>query len=231
MGTIKKKSKLKKFFFLKRLKQIKTVNEPIGLPISLTKNNDNSTPYTTTSSAPKINRDEFTALSCIESLPFSTIDFICSLLVAFQISCICIHVTRENMNKSKYLQIISMSIGRGGNKRINLILYWASNFLFDCSLLCVNIFTMCLAFKILFWLFSSSLIGDDNDFLLIASNNRLLYSFFVYMCLACGSWATCSYLWSCFFTRSSSVSFTSSSLSSSTTSSNVSYLCYRVGCK
>ena len=172
-------------------RRIKTLNAPIALNIMNT-NLSNSN-----NSLPSLNRDEFTALSCIESLPFSTIDFICSLLVAFQISCAAIHVTREHSNKSKYLQVRS-----GG---ASLLVYWTSNLIFDSFIFVVNILTMCFTFKILFWLFTNKTnmngSSDDynNDFSLIASSNRILVYFSFYMIITCLSWSTMAYVWSSLF--------------------------------
>lgn len=159
--------------------------------------NNLSTTSSTSNFTTPLNRDETTALSCIESLPFSTIDFICSLLVAFQIGCVAIHVTREHTNKSKYLQVRS-----GG---ASLLVYWTSNFLFDSFTFIVNIFTMCVTFKLLFWLVTSNHINDsnnnnnNNDFTLIASNNRILFYFCFYMLVTCVSWSTVAYVWSSLF--------------------------------
>jgi hypothetical protein len=159
--------------------------------------NNLSTTSTSNYSTP-LNRDETTALSCIESLPFSTIDFICSLLVAFQIGCVAIHVTREHTNKSKYLQVRS-----GG---ASVFVYWTSNFLFDSFTFIVNIITMSVTFKLLFWLFTSnnsnyndSNNNNNNDFTLIASNNRILFYFCLYMFVTCVSWSTVAYVWSILF--------------------------------
>ena len=98
------------------------------------------------------------------------------------------------------------------------MVYWTSNYLFDIALYFVNICTLCLCFKVVLFLSTSHLHADSNnaqqslndmsnDFSVIASNNLIVFYFFVYMTLTCGSWATLAYLWSHLGFRSDIIAF------------------------
>ena len=87
-------------------KRITTYNAPVMLNrLSSSDNDSDKDSQLDLSTESSSMNDEFVALSCIESLPFSTIDFICSIIIAFLISLTSIHLTRERLNKSKSLQV------------------------------------------------------------------------------------------------------------------------------
>ena len=125
-------------------------------------------------------------LNCIEAMPFSFIDFIDGVIVAFIISVCTIHVTREKRNGSKFLQLLSGT---------HYITYWASNYLFDVLVFFINISTIILALKLV----SLTISDTANDTLVLANDGLTLFNLFTFMFFCSFSWATLAYIWSFIF--------------------------------
>ena len=75
--------------------------------------------------------DEFLKyLGCFDILPLSIFNFSTSLIVAFIMSSTVMHISKEKMNGSRNLQLLS------GSHRIT---YWISNYIFDYLICLINI--------------------------------------------------------------------------------------------
>ncbi len=75
--------------------------------------------------------DEFLKyLGCFDILPLSIFNFSTSLIVAFIMSSTVMHISKEKMNGSRNLQLLS------GSHRIT---YWISNYVFDYLICLINI--------------------------------------------------------------------------------------------
>lgn len=69
-------------------------------------------------------------LGCFDILPLSLFNFGTSLVIAFAISINVMHVSKEKINGSKKLQLLSNT---------HRLVYWISNFVFDFSICLINI--------------------------------------------------------------------------------------------
>nr|QUF59432.1 ATP-binding cassette transporter Abca3-like4 [Brachionus angularis] len=134
----------------------------------------------------EVNLDNFQILNCIEIIPFSFLDYINSIIIAFVISVSTIHLTREKRNGSKSLQLLSGT---------HYIVYLISNYIFDFIIYLIQIISLVLAFKIV----SINLNDTANDTVLISQNGLTLFYLFLFMLLTCFSWSTIAYIWSNFF--------------------------------
>lgn len=124
--------------------------------------------------------------SCLEIIPFSFIDYIFGIIVAFIISVSTIHLTREKNNGSKSLQLLSGT---------HYITYWLSNFLFDFFVYIFQITIMLTALKIV----AINLTDKANDSFLITQNWWSILYLFFFMFLSSFTWSGLAYLWSFFF--------------------------------
>lgn len=124
--------------------------------------------------------------SCLEIMPFSFIDYIFGIIVAFIISVSTIHLTRERNNGSKSLQLLSGT---------HYIIYWLSNFLFDFFIYMFQIATMLTALKIV----ANNLTDTANDSFLITQSWSSLVYLFGFMFLSSFTWSGLAYCWSYFF--------------------------------
>jgi hypothetical protein len=154
-----------------RFKEIRTINAPIA--VSKIEESD-------------INTEGLQSLDCFESIPFSFLDFINGIIIAFVISLTTIHIVREKRNGSKSLQLLSGT---------HYSIYWLANYLFDMLVYVVIISFMILALKIV----ALSSPTSTNDTNILAYKGSSLFYLFVFMILTCASWATLSYIWSNLF--------------------------------
>ncbi|CAF0703608.1 unnamed protein product [Brachionus calyciflorus] len=124
-------------------------------------------------------------LACLDSLPVSLLNFMNSIIVAFMIGVMVIHIGRERTNGSKQLQLLS---------GIRSSTYWLSNYLFDMVIHLINITLIVIALKVV------DVIKNDptSESNAIAGNETLGY-FFLLLLLSCFSWCTLSYIWSFLF--------------------------------
>lgn len=154
-------------------KSIRSYNSPISV------GKDTSLPS-------DVKLDTLEVLSCIEIMPFSFLDYINAIIIAFIISISTIHLTKEKRNGSKSLQLLSGT---------HYAVYWLSNFIFDFIVFFIQISTMILALKIV----SSKINDSANDTFLIAHNGLTLFNLYLFMLLTCFSWSILSAIWSNFF--------------------------------
>ena len=112
------------------------VNEISNLLLSLLNANNLDKSITTlnkplSSNDSKYVGDEFLKyLGCFDILPLSIFNFSTSLIVAFIMSSTVMHISKEKMNGSRNLQLLS-----GSHK----ITYWISNYIFDFIVCLINI--------------------------------------------------------------------------------------------
>ena len=153
----------------------------------------NDTSYSITSVNSPINSDSSLAnstdflelLACFDTVPLTLINFINAVIVAFVISILVMHVSRERLNGSKQLQLLSGT---------NYITYWISNYIFDLFICLFIASTMVLMLKLV------DLIKNDpsSETAAIASSNSLGY-FYLLMLFSMFAWCSMAYVWSfCF---------------------------------
>jgi ATP-binding cassette subfamily A (ABC1) protein 3 len=128
---------------------------------------------------------DLSSSNCIEILPFSILDFLMGILIAFIIGFTTIHLTRERKSKSKNLQVLS---------GCESVIYWLSNFSFDFVIHFINI--SCTIFLIWFVAWIST---DANDHSVFTSNKMNLLYLFFFLIFSSLSWSSFSYIWSLLF--------------------------------
>ena len=108
-----------------------------------------------------------------------------SLIVAFMISGIVIHVTRERTSGSKLLQLLSGT---------HYATYWFSNYIFDLSVFVFNFTTMTIVIKLV------DIIKNDptNETAPIANESAIYNLYFLFL-ISSFSCCTLAYIWSFFF--------------------------------
>lgn len=124
-------------------------------------------------------------LGCFDILPLSIFNFSMSLLLSFVISINVMHVSREKINGSKKMQILSNT---------SKLVYWTSNYLFDITIYLINLTTMLAVILIV------NQIKDDpeTDIYLISSLPTLPHLILaVFMSSLC--WPLYTYCWVYFF--------------------------------
>ncbi|RNA03981.1 ATP-binding cassette sub-family A member 3-like [Brachionus plicatilis] len=149
-------------------KTISTVNEPIPP--------DNNNYY---------GNNFLKYLGCFDVLPLSLFNFATSIVIAFVISINVMHVSREKVNGSKKLQLLSNT---------NKIVYWISNFVFDFSVCLINI---CLVIAITS-LTSHIRNNPEVDIYIMSSRPTVGYWFLV-LIMSSFSWTFLAYFWLSFF--------------------------------
>jgi hypothetical protein len=129
------------------------------------------------------NNKNIDVINCLEVMPFSFLDFIEGIIIAFVISLSTIHITRENRNGSKSLQLLSGT---------HYVTYWFSNYIFDYAIHYINITSLIIALKMVIYFVKD----EANDTFLIAEKNSTLFNLYLFLLLTSLSWSTLSYLWS-----------------------------------
>jgi hypothetical protein len=132
-------------------------------------------------------------IACVEFIPFSVLDFMTSVAFAAAISFIVIHLTRENRNGSKSLQLLSGT---------DFITYWLANYIFDWLVFFFNI----VSYMLVLW--AVSLIRNDTStesYIITATGSNFYYTF-VFLLVNSLTWPVLAYLWSFLF-KSDIVSF------------------------
>jgi hypothetical protein len=132
------------------------------------------------------NGDDFLEyLACMDVLPVSLFNMLNSVIVAFVISVLVIHVSRERINGSKYIQFLTGT---------HYVTYWLANYIFDLAVCFFNLGTMIVTLKVI------DLIRNDptNEMSPIASNNSIFYVFLLFLASSF-SWCSMAYIWSFFF--------------------------------
>ena len=74
--------------------------------------------------------DFFQYLACVDVLPVSILNMLNSLVVSFIMSAIVLHVTKERLNGSKGLQLLT---------GCHPFTYWLSNYIFDMAICLFNV--------------------------------------------------------------------------------------------
>lgn len=164
------------------IKSINTVNWPL-----VRKTDSDMIKILSTMKQDNLNQENI--FSCVQVVPFSVLDTILCLIVAFLIGLMSIHQVRERTNGSKKLQLIS---------GVSKITYWASNYLFDLSVCVINITLMLCAFI----LAQKFLITDNsNDLAIFLKTSPAEQFFYLGVSLTLGSltWISLSYAWSFLF--------------------------------
>nr|UOU03314.1 ATP-binding cassette subfamily A3-like 1 [Brachionus rubens] len=149
-------------------KSIQTVNEPIPP--------DNNNYY---------GNNFLKYLGCFDVLPLSLFNFATSLVIGFIISINVMHVSKETINGSKKLQLLTNT---------NKFVYWFSNWIFDFIICFVNI---CLVIGIT-CLISSIRNNPDVDIYIMSSRPTVGYWFLV-LIFSSFCWTFLAYFWLSFF--------------------------------
>nr|QUF59431.1 ATP-binding cassette transporter Abca3-like3 [Brachionus angularis] len=136
--------------------------------------------------------DFFEYLGCFDILPVSILNMVNSLIITFMISISVIHISRERINGSKSLQLLSGS---------NLTIYWISNYIFDLIIFLFNFITMIVGLKIV------DLIRQDRtiETYPLTTEATIGYVFMLYIVSSFPN-LTLSYIWSFLF-KSEIISF------------------------
>ena len=129
---------------------------------------------------------------CVDVLPVSLVNMVNTILVAFMMSIIVIHVSRERISGSKGLQLLTGT---------HFITYWASNYLFDLAICVFNVTMIVFAMKIVNWIKND----PGNEIYAFASDETLGYVFLLFL-FSAYSWCAVAYI-SSFFFKSDIVNF------------------------
>lgn len=134
--------------------KINTINAPLASNTSLSSSNQ-----------------LLEVLPCLDTMPFSLLNFINSIIVALMIGFMVMHVGRERNNGSKQLQMLS---------GIHYATYWLSNYCFDLIVYFFNVSSIVLALKII------NAIKKDttNELYSIAGSDNLGYLYLL-CCFRC----------------------------------------------
>ena len=157
--------------------------------ISLT--NDNSYSITTinsplASNSSLSNSTSFLELlACLDTLPLSLLNFINSIIIAFVISILVMHIARERLNGSKQLQFLSGT---------HYLTYWISNYIFDLIVCFFIASSMVLMLKIVD-LIKNDLSSETSP---VAASDSLGY-FYLLMLFSIFTWCSLAYAWSFLF--------------------------------
>jgi hypothetical protein len=108
-----------------------------------------------------------------------------SIIVAFIISILVIHIARERLNGSKQLQMLS---------GVHYGTYWLANYLFDLTICLINISLMVFILKVV------SLAKNDltSEVFAVSAGDSLGY-FFLLLLFSSFAWCSLAYFWSFFF--------------------------------
>ena len=128
--------------------------------------------------------DEF--IGCLDVLPSSLISFLNSVIFAFFISILIMHLSRERCNGSKQLQMLS---------GLHYVTYWISNYLFDLLICLFNIVLMVIVLKIV-----ASIQNDPStELYALAGDGNTLGYFMLLLMFSSLAWCTYAYVWSFLF--------------------------------
>ena len=126
------------------------------------------------------------ALACIDSQPVTLLNFIISIIIALIMSFQVIHVSRERINGSKQMQMLS---------GIHYVTYWIGNYLFDLIIMLFQ----CTMLVIMLAIVNAAKGGSsDYEVYYVASNGLLGYAY-ILLLFSCVSWCTYAYIWSFLF--------------------------------
>jgi hypothetical protein len=124
-------------------------------------------------------------IECFDLLPSSLFNFSTSIIIGFVISILVMHVSKEKMNGSKKLQLLSNT---------HNLVYWLSHYIFDLTICLINI-----SLLIIIILIMNSVRNDDStDTYLISSSPTLGYFYFC-LFISCLNWPLYAYCWSLVF--------------------------------
>jgi len=126
------------------------------------------------------------ALACIDSQPVTLLNFIISIIIALIMSFQVIHVSRERINGSKQMQMLS---------GIHYVTYWIANYLFDLIIMLFQCTMLVIMLAIVNAAKGSS---SDYEVYYVASNGLLGYAY-ILLLFSCVSWCTYAYIWSFLF--------------------------------
>lgn len=124
-------------------------------------------------------------LACLDSFPVSLLNFFNSIIVAFMIGIMVIHVGRERINGSKQLQMLS---------GLTWLTYWISNFLFDILIHLINISLIVIALKIV-----DAIKNDESSEIKAIAGDETLGHFYFFLLISIFSWTILSFVWSFLF--------------------------------
>jgi hypothetical protein len=125
-------------------------------------------------------------LSCVDIIPFTLVNFFTSMIVAFMIAIMTMHVSKERINGSKQLQYLSGT---------HYMTYWFSNFLYDWPIFFFNISCIMLCMMIMGY----ALNDVGNEVYGIGTNSSLMGQLFFLIVLSSFSWCMWAYVWSFLF--------------------------------
>jgi hypothetical protein len=133
-------------------------------------------------------------LGCFDIIPLSLFNLVTSIVVAFMISSLVMHISRERLTGSKSLQLLS---GTQGST------YWISNYIFDYFLCFVSVSLLIVAIS--FAALARRDRGEITDITVIAEAQNIGYLYLL-LIMNSLSWPFIVYCWS-FFIKSDLTSF------------------------
>ncbi len=133
--------------------------------------------------------DFFQYLACVDVLPVSILNMLNSLLIAFIMGIMAIHVAKERLNGSKSLQLLTGT---------HFLTYWTSNYIFDMIICTFNVTSLLLVIKVM-----TVLKNDETNELWPISNGDAFYV--TWLMFAASSWCWCAFAYSASFLFKSDV--------------------------
>lgn len=121
-------------------------------------------------------------LNCAEIIPFTVVDSLNGVLIAFLISLNTIALTRERKSGSKSLQLLHGT---------HFTVYWLSNYIFDFLLYFFNIMCMLVTMKLV------SLTDHTGElYMILGVKPENFWYLLTFLVSASFSWSTFAYVWS-----------------------------------
>jgi hypothetical protein len=125
-------------------------------------------------------------LPCFNSLPYTLLSFFDSVIVAFMIAIVTMNMSRERLNGSKQLQLLSGT---------DYYTYWLSNYLIDWPVFVFNIVSLLVVLLIV----NSAKNDVTNELYGIAGNSNATCFYFLVLLISSLAWCPYAYLWSFLF--------------------------------
>jgi hypothetical protein len=125
-------------------------------------------------------------LPCFDSMPSTLFNFIDSVIVAFMIAIVTMNVSRERLNGSKQLQLLSGT---------DYYTYWLSNYMIDWPVYLINVVSLVIVLVIV----NAAKNDSTNELYAYAGNSNSAGYFFLLLLFSSLAWCPLAYLWSFLF--------------------------------
>jgi hypothetical protein len=124
-------------------------------------------------------------LACFDVLPLSLLNILTAINIAFFISLLVMHVSKERINGFKVLQVLSGT---------HTLLYWISNYIFDLILCFINVGSIVGILALVGYF-----IKDETSELYAITTNPTIKYVALLLFVSSISWPTLAHLWSFLF--------------------------------